>query len=205
MTDTASDSEIERTNSKVGKVIQNYELNGLGQELERRWTTTGDEQMSLRSLADLLNKRVLRAALVAEGVTSSDREVAHLYETLHGDVSAGDRIQKERELEREGIDVEQLKRDFVSHQAVHTYLKDFRGAEYDRGDAEPKEKKSAMLRRLRSRATTVTEQAVNQLSDKDEISVGETDAFTEIRVRCTDCEAEYEAVDLIQRGGCDCE
>jgi len=205
MTDSNADDEIKEVNSKVEKNLQNYELEGLGSEIERRWTTNGDDQMSLRSLAELLNKRILRRALIEEGVTSSDREVEHLYETLHGNVGAAERIQKERELEREDIDVEQLQNDFVSHQAVHTYLKDFRGAEFNRNQPNPREKNVAMLQRLRSRAAAVTEKTVDQLSKKEEVSVGDFEVFSEIRIRCTDCETEYDAVNLIQAGGCACE
>jgi hypothetical protein len=205
MAESRDDRERDETRSKVGRVIQKYDLGGLGAELERRWLADGDERLSLRDLADLLNRRVLQAALVDAGRTSTDRDVAHLYETLQGDVSAGERIRKERELERDGVDVDALTSDFVTHQAVHTYLKKYRNAEYDREPRDPATRSVETLQRLRSRTAAVTDRTVTQLAKKDAITAEGFETFVEMRVRCSECGAEYDAVTFIERGGCDCE
>ncbi|WP_251328513.1 rod-determining factor RdfA [Haloplanus pelagicus] len=205
MAESRDDRDRDETRSKVGRVIQKYDLGELGAELERRWLADDDERLSLRDLADLLNRRVLQAALVAAGRTSTDRDVAHLYETLQGDVSAGERIRKERELERDGVDVEALTSDFVTHQAVHTYLKKYRNAEYDREPQDPTKRSVETLQRLRSRTTAVTDRTVAQLAKKDEITAQEYETFVEMRIRCAECGSEYDAVAFIERGGCDCD
>ncbi|MFC6771661.1 rod-determining factor RdfA, partial [Halorubrum pallidum] len=57
MTDTSS-----RPNSKVARVIEAYDLAGLGAQLERQWTGADGDRTSLRDLADVFNRRVLEAA-----------------------------------------------------------------------------------------------------------------------------------------------
>jgi hypothetical protein len=62
------------------------------------------------------------------GDTVLEGEVEHTYHLLTDDeVSSGDRRRAERRLERQGIDIDTLRSDFVSYQAIRMYLK--RGAE----------------------------------------------------------------------------
>ncbi|MFB6102108.1 MAG: rod-determining factor RdfA [Haloplanus sp.] len=204
MAESPEDGNAEGTGSKVGRLLRKYDLDGVGGELERRWTADGEERMSLRALADWMNQRLLREALDNAGVNSTERDVAHIYETLRGEGSTGERIRKERELERQGVSVEELQSDFVSHQAIHTYLKKYREAEYERGSENPKERSVSKLQRLRSRTIAVTDETIQGLSSKEELSVGDFDVVSEIRVRCTDCGTEYDAVEFIERGGCEC-
>lgn len=46
----------DRYRTKVSRVIDEYDLDGFGDELERLWTATGDERKSLRELAETCNK-----------------------------------------------------------------------------------------------------------------------------------------------------
>ena len=113
--------------TKVRRVIDHYGLSELGDELAARWVGDGYDRESLRSLADRFNRRVLAAGMEAAGLTPLDGEVDNTYRLLTDDkVSAGMRTQVERRLERDGVDIEELRTDFVSHQAVHTYLTDDR-------------------------------------------------------------------------------
>jgi len=74
-----------RPRNKVARLIEKYELTGLGAELEARWTGDGVERTSLRDLADQFNQRLLAAALEEAGRTPLDDEIASLYDDLTGD------------------------------------------------------------------------------------------------------------------------
>jgi len=201
---TDSRSEAPGRNSKVARIIEKYGLDGFGIELEQRWSGEGGDRMSLRGLADLTNQRLLRAVLIGAGVTSTNRDVVHLYETLNGDVSAGERVQKEREMERDGIDVADLKSDFVSHQAIHTYLTEYRNVEYESSQTDLIATSTGTLQKLRNRTVLVTENTISQLARNGQIALDDFDVFSEIRVRCGKCDREYDAVELINEGGCIC-
>jgi hypothetical protein len=54
-----------RPASKVARLIEEYELEGLGADLEARWTGDDNERMSLRDLATFFNQQLLRQALIA--------------------------------------------------------------------------------------------------------------------------------------------
>jgi hypothetical protein len=191
---------------KVERVIEAYGLEGLGDELERRWTGAAGERESLRSLADRFNRAVLRRALDEVGASPLDGEVENTYRLLRGDdVSPGMRTEVRRQLERDGVDLDSVESDFVSHQAIHTYLREHRGAELEAEEESRIEKEARTIRRLQGRISVVTESGITRLANAGDITIGDFDVLTDVQVYCGDCGSQYEAVELIERGGCDCE
>ena len=207
MTDNRDDSASSGRRSKVGRVIEERELAGLGDELERRWTGDRGERQSLRELADWFNSRVTEAAMATAGEQVLDGEAANLYDLLTGDeVSGGTRTEAERRLARTGVDVDEVKRDFVSHQAIHTYLTDYRNVEGPSNETERSvDDAIETIQRLRNRTNAVVERTAGALQNADEISVGDFDVFVDVRVSCNDCQRTYDVTDFLRNGGCDCE
>lgn len=204
MSERSRDAAESATNSKVGRLIEKYDLIGLGSELEARWKGTDRERSSLRELADYFNRELLRAAMTSAGIAVTEHDIEHVYSALtDSDVSSEARVQKRRELEQDGVAVDELDREFVSHQAVYTYLRKYRGAEYE-NNRDRLESATETLQRLRSRTTAVTERTVETLANADRISVGSFDVFVDVRIHCSDCSGDYGVVDLLKRGGCDC-
>jgi len=196
----------DRPNSKVERVIQSYGLDGLGEELERRWLGEGYEQQSLRDLADYFNKRVLDRALDEANVITLQGELDNTYELLTGeDVTEGARTQARSRLKRDGVDVEDVLGDFVSHYAVHTYLREHRGVEYPSDDDDDQREKSAdTVRRLKSRLSAVTRRNIENLQSTDRLDIGPVDVIADVQVVCEECGRQYDAIDLIERGACRC-
>ncbi|QLH79746.1 hypothetical protein HZS55_21700 [Halosimplex rubrum] len=196
----------ERPDNKVERVVREYELGDLGRELERRWTGEGRERQSLRDLADFFNRRVLESAMDEAGVVTLQGELENIYDLLTGDdVTEGARTQARNRLEREGIDVDDLQNDFVSHYAVHTYLRDYRNAEYEGGDdGDQREKSVETIQRLTSRLNAVTRRNVENLRSTERLDVGPVDVIADVQVVCQECGRQDDPIDLIERGGCRC-
>lgn len=194
----------DETRSKVGRLVREYDLEGLPAEMEARWTGEEGERTSLRDLADLFNRRLLERALERAGASRLETDVDRIYRALTDDeTSTGVRTRTRRELEREGIDVDALESDFVSHQAVHTHLTKYRGANLDR-DEDLREKSLQRLRRLQGRTEAVTADTVERLVDKGEIAGGDVRVLVNVQVLCQDCATTYDATEFIETGGCDC-
>lgn len=194
----------DRPSSKVARVIDDYELEGMGAYLESAWTGEDGERTSLRDLADEFNRAVLGAAIRASGGRATDHDVAASYRVLTGDdVSNADTLRKERELERDGVDVEGLRRNFVTHQAVHTYLTDYREAELEERSVDPA-RKVETLERLEGRTAAVAESTLSSLVDAGAVNDRDYELFVEVRSVCEECGSDYALVDLIADGGCDC-
>ena len=149
---------------------------------------------------------MLKAALAEAGRTPLDEEVATTHRLLTEDgVSSGARTQVRRDLERDGIDPERLRRDFVSHQAVHTYLTKHRDLRYERDASEDAERTLETIQRLRSRTRAVVETHVERLRSGDRLAVRSPSVYVDVRVTCEDCGNQYGVEELLDAGGCACE
>lgn len=191
--------------TKVARLLDEYDLETLGAELERRWTADGDDRMSLRDLADHFNAQLLASSMADAGLQPLPGEVDNVYELLtDDDVSTADRTRTRRRLERDGVDVEALLGDFVTYQAVRTYLKRDRGAEHTTDDRDRTVVETENIQRLRGRTVTVTEEKLKQLERGDHLVLGDARVLVDISVLCEDCGSQYEIDELLQRGGCDC-
>lgn len=192
-------------NSKVARVIDEYDLDGLGDRLEAEWLGIDGDRTSLRDLADEFNRTVLEAALRDAGVVAIDQDVESTYRILmDSDVSRADALRKERELERAGTDVEKLKSDFVTHQAVHSYLRNYRDAELEDQSVDP-ERKVETLERLEGRTAVVARSTLDGLVRAEQVTDREYEIFVEVRAVCEECGRDYALVDLVRDGGCNCD
>lgn len=192
--------------SKVERVIREYDLDGLDDDLVSFWTGEQDEQKSLRDLADLMNQRTLRAAMEEAGMNPLDGEAENTYRLLtNDDVSSGIRTDTETSLERKGIDLESVQRDFVSHQAVHTYLTKYRDVEQPVEQRDQTEKTMEVIQRLDSRLAAVTEKNLENLRNTERITLGEFNVLTNVQVFCEDCGTQYDVAELLTNEGCECQ
>lgn len=191
--------------SKVGRLIEKYELDGVGVELESRWTREEDRS-SLRELADWFNQRLLERALSEAGLQTVDGEVTNSYRVLTDDsVSQGDRVQLRRRLEGAGADVDEVLDDFVSYQAIRTYLTEVRDATYDRGTKTTPDGVRERIDRLVGRTGTVAQGQLEQLRENGDLTLDEFRLLVDIQVYCEGCNTQFEFADLLERGGCHCQ
>ncbi len=196
----------ERPASKVARLIEEYGFDeSFGDRLETLWTADRERRKSLRDLADLFNRRLLKARMTGAGMSTLDGEVDNIYRLLMADdVSSGTRVETRTRLERNGIDVDRLERDFVSYQAIRSYLKDYRDTEYVRDERDRTESVRQSIQRLRSRLRSVTETNLTQLRDTGRLVLGDYRLFIDVDVLCEDCGAQYGITELLERGGCNC-
>lgn len=194
--------------SKVARLIEEYGLEGIGADLEQKWTRP-DERVGLRSLADEFNKAVLREALESSGDDPLEGEVDNLYRLLtDDDVTSGVRSRARNRIEAQDCDVASLENDFVSYQSIRTYLKDYRGASPPGSETTPEERRDSKLdtiQRLMNRLGTVTDQSLRELANAGYLTLGEFNTVVSVRVHCTDCNRQQAVTELVANGGCDCE
>lgn len=202
---TDSNGEDRAKSTKVGRVIETYDLHGLGDELERRWTEPDGERDSLRTLADVFNRRVLEAAMEAAGMDPLDGEIENVYRLLTDeDVTAGTRTETEGRLRQENVAVDELNGDFVTYQAIRSYLQDVREASYSRDDVDDVAAARSSFERLIGRTTAVIERRLDQFRNSGSLTLGRFRVRTTVTVYCEECETQYDVAALLTRGGCAC-
>lgn len=190
---------------KVEKLIDEHDLDGIGDRLERRWTATGDERKSLRDLADEFNRELLHATINDAEMQPLDGDIENVYRLLTADsVSAANRTRAERRLDREDVDVDQLRQEFVTYQAIRTYLKDHRGVSYSGETKDRTESEKEHIQRLRGRVRAVADSKLTQLRRNGDIEFGSVRTLVEVNVLCEDCGTQYDIETLLDKGGCDC-
>lgn len=201
------DASDDRPRSKVARLIDEYGLEGAGDELVRRWTAEGSERSSLRELAGWFNRRLLGEAMRAADLRAADPDVASTHRRLVGDdVSDGVRTQTRTELASNGVDVDALLDDFVTYQAVRHYLTNYRNVAYQTPDDEEKlENDLDTIQRLTTRARTVVEDRIEQSVRAGRLSDGDFEVLLEARVFCRACGTQATVAELFEQRGCDCD
>jgi protein-arginine kinase activator protein McsA len=204
--DQADDSSASNSGrrGKVARLIEEYDLLGIGEELEQMWTAE-ENRRSLRELAAYFNQQLLQRAFEEASAQYLDGEIENTYRPLtEDDVSRAETTRVERRLERDGIDVEAVRDDFVTYQAIRSYLKDNRGAEYTQSSQEPLEREKTNVQKLRGRMVSVIDGNIQQLQESNEVTLGEFQTLADIRIVCEDCNSQFEILELLDRGGCHC-
>lgn len=190
---------------KIARVSAAYDLDGLDQELIRDWTGSGDTS-SIRELTREVNERLLAQSLQDAGVISKDGEIEHLYHLLTDEaVSSADRIQARSELEREGVPVDSLESDFVSHQTLYNHLTDcLEVSRQPPTDRERLDSSRDKLGALQTRTGVVTEDTIDQLRRNDVVAIGDFEVFVSTTVTCTDCETQFRLEEFLDERQCSC-
>jgi len=203
---TSNASNTTSGTMKIDRVVNEYGLAGMGDELEERWLGTNEtEQSSTRELADYFNKEILRSAIRESDTFTLSGDVEEVYRALDDDESADATLVRSR-LEQSAIDVEAVTSDFISHQSVHRYLKEHR--EVERPERDPERKLAdavSVVQQLQGRTTAVTEQKIETLKNNDIVSVGEFSVLNDVQVICESCGRSHEVTSFFEQGGCGCE
>jgi len=189
--------------SKVARVIETYDLDNLGAELEAAWTGAAGDRTSLRDLSDRFNENVLAAALDMVTASQTEQEVQRLYEGLTSD-AAGDTVTARRELERYGIDVDAVTADFVTHQTIYTYLTEVRNATLPADDRDRTEQRIETIEKLQGRLHSVVGSTLTTLANSDELDHDEYEVLMDMQLLCPHCGATTPLKELLRTGGCSC-
>lgn len=193
--------------TKVERVMAEYDLEEWGERLEAEWIGDGTDRTSLRDLAGEFNRAVLRAAIREAGASVLETDIDSLYQTLTADDALrSDAVRTRRDLERSGVDIDDVQSDFVTHQTIYTYLTEVRDASLPEEDAADRiARKRETVQRLAGRTQVVTESTLEELGKAGEITDREYDVFVDVRTICGNCGADYAVADLLDQGGCDCD
>lgn len=204
MSDTESQlSKANKRNYKVGRVLEDYDLLSLDKKLDEMWLgTDSQEPYSLRELSDHINKQLLRTAMERADIDPLDGETEETYRILTDDDI--DEIVCEntvRRLEREGVEVEQLESDFVTHQSVHTYLTKFRNTKRETRERD----EVSVGEELEAELTRDAKESLDSFVREGRISLGDFELDLDVRVHCEDCTQTYTLEELLSEGRCNCD
>ncbi|WP_276258923.1 rod-determining factor RdfA [Haloglomus litoreum] len=187
---------------KVCRVLAERGMGRYEDQLVDQWQAEGPERKGYRQLAEWLNVTMLRREMDRAGLSTLGQEAESKYERLRSDdESVADEVAAG--LSGAGIDVERLRRDFVSYAVVRTHLKECLGLEYtpESGDWETK-----TIEMAGEYASQKVSEAVRSLSNKGELEGGELTVDVSVTIECETCHAAVPVERAVRRGYiCDCE
>lgn len=203
------DAGADSCRCKVGRVAAAHGLTDLDETLVAYWRGDGREQYSLRQLETYVNRAVLGAAMREAGWDPIDGEVENVHRLLVADeVSEGDRTEMVQRLEHEGVDVASVRGDFVSHQTIHTHLRDCLSVNRETPDPTPEARRETVegtVFALQNRTEAVTRGSLERLRAADGIALDTFDVLVDVSVTCEACGRVYDVDTLLDRGGCECQ
>jgi hypothetical protein len=199
--DSVGDTAYSNCSCKVGRNVDKYGLRYLDEDLRRRREEDGE---SLRDLAAFVNARILdRAMATARAEVVGDAPA--VYEALTGDdVGSARRAEVRRQLETTGVPVEDVERDFVSHQTVSDHLGRCLDVDTGRDATTDPDEAAELIGWARDRDEQIIDRTLARLRRADALDTGPLDVTVSVRVTCERCGATHRVDELLERGGCDC-
>ncbi|PSP60034.1 hypothetical protein BRC73_04260 [Halobacteriales archaeon QH_7_66_37] len=186
---------------KVERLIDEYDLD-VGPELIDAWTREQNRR-SLRNLARYFNRELLRERLDRHGVSSVGMDVETVYRLLRGEESAGSQTRVHRQLDREGVDVESLREEFVSHTAIRTFLRN-RSVTRSEDEGDQVAAEATHIQQLQNRTAVVAEDKLETLRSTDRVLIGDFRVLVDVQVFCEDCQRQFDINELLEVRRCSC-
>lgn len=192
----------ENCSCKIGQAMTEYGLSIRNTYLVNQWR----DGRSIRDLTIEFNKNIIESVLTAASVDQGVWRRIPVYKVLHTDeLERTEEIEIRRELERAGVDVEQLSADLVSHQTVYRHLTTCLEVSKDDEKTPEQRRENALdtIHALQQRTELVTEPTIESLLSADIINHGNTEVLVGIQVVCNDCGQSMDLETAI-RDGCHC-
>ncbi|MES3518438.1 MAG: hypothetical protein PPP58_12325 [Natronomonas sp.] len=204
---------------KVVDLIEEYELTGLGVELERRWTRGDDARMSVRELTRFFNARVVETVLESEtgGVSPtrySSEQIARLLVAMTSDDERFSEVNRAEInevvawLESHDVDPEALASDLVSHPVVYAYLTNVRdaepGSEHRKSTTKPEIRRSvrSQYERFLSRGEKTIEGLNETLENAGIVPETDRTVMIDVSVSCLVCGHIQPYEEFLEHNGC---
>ena len=207
MTGENIDSSVENADTKVGRLIAKYGLDGMAADMEERWTRDDEHSKSIREIEEDFNKAVLRQVLEDSGTQPFDSELDAIYRVINDEqTTMTEDIEVRERLSERNVDADSLADDLVSHQTIYNFLTKQRKAEY-RSTQDPRERlrrSNESVQKIKNRLTAVAQTNVRSLENSGLLTLGEFDVMGEVYVYCQDCNSRFSVSELIEREGCEC-
>lgn len=193
--------EQSRCSCKVGRVIDQYALAGLDDEIVRR---REEEDESLRALAKFVNTRLLQRAIEHHADRDVLADPTSIYSQLTNGDDAGKTAEMRERLTTAGVPVDEVTDTFVSHQTVRSHLNTCLNMETGRSQATDIDDVENLIEWARARDEEIIERALSRLRESGELDIGEPSVIHSIRVICEECGESHRLQELLDARECRC-
>ncbi|WP_139835050.1 rod-determining factor RdfA [Halorubrum ezzemoulense] len=185
------------TRPKIIRVIDKYDLDGIGDEMVAEWTKPESTRRSCRELAEFFNIRVLDAALREAGIIW-DRS---LVEECAAIIKNKDKSLTGYDLDSRGVDTDEVGGDMVSYQSIYTYLTEYRDTEYER-EVDDIHSRVASLGQIETKTETIAAGIISRSVSHSQVHGAEPQIEVTTECICETCGTNTEMSVYLRNGGC---
>ncbi|WP_143420634.1 rod-determining factor RdfA [Halorubrum ezzemoulense] len=185
------------TRPKVVRVIDKYDLDGIGDEMVAEWTKPESTRRSCRELAEFFNIRVLDAALREAGIIW-DRP---LVEECAAIIKDKDKSLTGYDLDSRGVDTDEVGGDMVSYQSIYTYMTEYRDITYER-EVDGIRSRVASLQQIETKTETIATGIISHSVTHDQVHGVEPTVEVTTKCICETCGTDTEMSAYLRNGGC---
>ena len=189
---------------KLGRVIDKHGLHDFHDRLPAMWLgEDGYSETSVRRLAELVNIKVIHSHLEDAIDDPIDGEAEDILKRLKSE-DPDKQIGQEQRLEKLGIDPEELRNEFISHQSMYRYLTVALELEKEEDMSNIKEETLRSFRNLSEKQKLIAENKLKTLSNNDELDVDPEDIDVTILMyqNCSECFEQHSVLEFAEHGGC---
>ncbi|MFC6720182.1 rod-determining factor RdfA [Halobacteriaceae archaeon SHR40] len=186
---------------KLARVTEAYQLQGIDDELRRRYE---DGDATLHELADYINDRITAVAL---GVIDNppETEPGTVRAALQGEETIpATRRDDLRATVAGQLDIELLTGSYVSHETVRRHLNEHLDVSTSRGGFDTFDEFKDALEAYQRQYENGVESALERAGTKGLIDGGEFRVFS-TRIQCDHCSETFRIKELLDAGGCNCQ
>jgi hypothetical protein len=210
--------------NKIDRLIEQYELPGIGESLVRDWTHEDDQRRkSIRELTSWFNQKLVMVILdrYTSGMIPSDYTVEEITTRLqargsdaskYNDIPDREIMDIVQWLENNDVPVGDVIDDFVSYGTMYTYLKEIRGAvspDSQPDQRSPEERQVDVLEGIRTDLAKQPERInsrLRTLRTHNQLPETKPDIHISVECNCPACGHAQPIADYIQQQGCtECE
>jgi hypothetical protein len=191
---------------KVGRIADKHNIAtavlevDIDKALLDRWLGRGEyPETAVRPLADWLNIKILKKVYTEHGRRTIEHQIENDYEVLTGE-DENKKWSVEDDLERDGIDPDELADDFISRSSLYRHLTQCLDAEKGRREAET-DWEETKIEYATDKAIEQVGDALRSWHNKGELPGGqEADITVEFVVGCPECSTSAPISVARQRG-----
>lgn len=192
---------------KVDKIIDAYDIDAthgefedVDEELLALWKGDGDyEARGYRSLAEWLNKQLLRSAYERNDRLVLEPQLDNEFDVITGDdeIARGELLDK---LEQAGVDGDALSNDMVSFSTVRRHLTECLDGTKKRQEAETDWEETS-VEIATDRLVQKVEKALSSFESKGEVEgASDADISVQIQLSCPECATRRTLRDALRLG-----
>ena len=194
---------------KVPRVLKKYNIEAFGDKMGEMWARDTD-RYSVRELEVKLNAKSIASACQRAGEAIDEVTAEDYYRKIATEESEG-YIQEQtiKKLDKIGVDIDELRNDFVSYHSVYTYLQKRNVEPGGQPDANnPEELVETTQKRVqeyREEQSERVDEQLKQLTHTDQFPDESPETHVAIKVTCPHCGRILPIQRYLQQQGCGCE